>query len=262
MMTSKSTAAQSAKPVQPTEADFGSLIPVTMGRIGGVDGLVVNARQLHLSLGASRQFSKWFKERVEEYEFETGRDFQEVETEVATDLGVKPRMANQDRSETEKHGGDRRLTNYTLTLRTAKELAMVERGPRGKMIRRYFIDCERQVLEQQRVLEKSTVEHSSNGTVQIRDVCLYLVATIKVRLQSDLAGHREFTRTMNILGREKEDVAMEMAEAVREKTYERLLEEFLLEKDRDQDSNDATKYLKVLKSHAVGLANIWDGSEV
>jgi hypothetical protein len=39
----------------------------------------------------------------------------------------------------------RTVTEYQLTLDMAKELAMVERTPRGRQARRYFIDCERQL---------------------------------------------------------------------------------------------------------------------
>ena len=37
--------------------------------------------------------------------------------------------------------------DYFTTLDMAKELAMVERNDKGKQARRYFIECERRLLE-------------------------------------------------------------------------------------------------------------------
>jgi anti-repressor protein len=50
---------------------------------------------------------------------------------------------------TKNQGGDRRSMNYFITLDMAKELAMGERNEKGKQARRYFIDCEKQLHEQQ-----------------------------------------------------------------------------------------------------------------
>ncbi|GHU27463.1 antirepressor [Betaproteobacteria bacterium] len=76
----------------------------------------------------ARDFLNWIKTRLAEYGFIEGEDY-------------SPNLANN----TGKRGKPR--TDYHLTLDTAKELAMVERNEQGRIIRRYFIECERKALE-------------------------------------------------------------------------------------------------------------------
>lgn len=87
---------------------------------------VVNARELWQCLEIGRDFSTWFKRRIEEYSF--------IEN---TDYCLLPRIGEQS-----KRGGTNRI-DYLLTLDTAKEIAMVENNEKGKMIRRYFIEAEK-----------------------------------------------------------------------------------------------------------------------
>jgi phage anti-repressor protein len=93
---------------------------------------VVDARNLHRELRVGKDFSTWFKEKVAKYEFEEGVDF--VSESYSPDLGSK----------IPKHGGHLRI-DYYLTLNTAKELAMVQENPQGRLIRKYFIEVEKSV---------------------------------------------------------------------------------------------------------------------
>jgi len=102
------------------------LVPVFDGTISNESTLLCNARDLHKFLGVKRDFSTWINERVSEYEFIANLDY----IEFSPNSG--------------KTGG-RRRKDYHLTLDTAKELAMVERNDKGRQIRRYFIDCEKQL---------------------------------------------------------------------------------------------------------------------
>ena len=117
--------------VDNSAADSGAqLIPVFEGQIGEVPMLVCNARELHRFLKVGKIFAAWIKERIEQYGFESGHDFEEV----FSDSGKNPK-------------GGRPTKDYHLTLDTAKELAMVENNEQGKAARRYFIECERRTLE-------------------------------------------------------------------------------------------------------------------
>lgn len=107
------------------------LIAVTTGQIDDHNVQLVDARRLHEFLKVRRDFSTWVKGRVQEYGFVEGEDFITFDS---------PDLVNQT-----SRGGDRRSIAYILTLDMAKELAMVERTPRGRQARRYFIDCERQL---------------------------------------------------------------------------------------------------------------------
>lgn len=107
------------------------LIPVSNGTINNEPTLLVNARDLHAFLGAGKRFASWIAERIAEYGFIENQDY----------ILVSPNREIKGR------GGDRRSKDYHLTLDTAKELAMVERNEKGRQVRRYFIECERQLLK-------------------------------------------------------------------------------------------------------------------
>lgn len=94
------------------------------------DQLLVNARDLHRRLKIGKDFSTWIKDRIKEYGFHPDLDF----SIVSPNLGSK----------FPKHGGQNKK-EYFLTLDTAKELAMLERNEMGRLIRRYFIEAEKQL---------------------------------------------------------------------------------------------------------------------
>jgi phage anti-repressor protein len=106
------------------------LIPFAQRFIGGTSTRTVSARKLHEFLGSKRQFTDWIKRRIEQYEFTENQDYIEV---------IHKTVKNPT--------GGRPSTDYYLTLDMAKELAMVERTEKGREARRYFIDCEKQLIE-------------------------------------------------------------------------------------------------------------------
>jgi phage anti-repressor protein len=92
----------------------------------------VDARQLHTALQVGTHFAKWIQARIIEYDFVEGIDFKQQEVLFKKEKNPQ---------------GGRPLTDYLLTLDMAKELAMVERTPRGRQIRQYFIECEKQLRD-------------------------------------------------------------------------------------------------------------------
>jgi phage anti-repressor protein len=110
-----------------------ALIPVFTGEIAGITVQLCNARDLHEFLQVGTKFADWISRRIEEYGFVEGEDF--ITTLLKT--GKRSNVTQRD---------------YHLTLDMAKELAMVENNARGREIRRYFIQCERQALEAARSL--------------------------------------------------------------------------------------------------------------
>lgn len=115
------------------------LIPLTSATLSGQVVQLVDARLLHTFLEVGRDFSNWIKGRIDEYGFVEGEDFIPAITasEYSPDLVNIRRGRGKPRSE------------FWLTLDMAKELAMVERTPRGRQARRYFIACERQLRHRQ-----------------------------------------------------------------------------------------------------------------
>lgn len=104
------------------------LIPVVPGTIGNVQCLTVDGRTLHGVLGVRRDFSNWIKGRISKYGFIESQDF-----EVFAKTG-------------ENSEGGRPSQEYTCTLDMGKELCMVENNEKGRIARRYFIECERRLL--------------------------------------------------------------------------------------------------------------------
>ena len=115
-----------------------TLIPIVPTTLNGQPSQMVDARVLHKFLGVRRDFTTWIKGRIEEFDVEVGLDFVSFDS---------PNPVNQV-----SHGGDRKSKSYFVTLDTAKELAMVERTPKGRQARRYFLDCERQLRQLQQSL--------------------------------------------------------------------------------------------------------------
>ncbi len=113
------------------------LIPVVPGTLNGQAAQLVDARKLHAFLEVGRDFSNWIKGRIQEFEFAENEDYLLAKIGEQVPTGTKWRI------------------DYFLTLDMAKELAMVERTPRGRQARRYFIECERQLRELQQALPSS-----------------------------------------------------------------------------------------------------------
>ena len=86
----------------------------------------VSARDLHRFLEITERFSNWF-ERQLQYGFIESVDYQGCE--------VFNTLANQT------------LTDYALTIDTAKEISMLQRTEKGKQARRYFIEMEKKAKQ-------------------------------------------------------------------------------------------------------------------
>ena len=89
---------------------------------------LVSARELHEFLEIGKDFSTWFKDRVEKYGFEEGLDFSPILGNLTESMG-RPRK------------------EYIIKLDMAKELSMVEGNEKGSQARKYFIACERKLKE-------------------------------------------------------------------------------------------------------------------
>ena len=116
-------------------------IPVITGRLSGQSVSLVDARLLHAALESSQDFSTWIKRRIQKYGFENNIDYLLHRTVAQTPMSGPTFPPN---------GGKvfgRPAEDYFLTLDMAKELAMVERTPRGRQARRYFIACEQQLRQ-------------------------------------------------------------------------------------------------------------------
>lgn len=85
----------------------------------------VSARELHQFLESKQDFSTWIKARIEKYGFVENQDFVTAPQIYGT-----------------ANGGHSTRMEYALSVDMAKELSMVENNERGRLARKYFIDCE------------------------------------------------------------------------------------------------------------------------
>ena len=108
-----------------------NLINIEQKAIGTTRVQTVDARELHAFLEVGKHFASWISDRIDQFGFVEDQDF------IVLDF---PNSGNQV-----GYGGDRRSKEYHLTLDMAKELSMVERTPKGKEARQYFIECERRL---------------------------------------------------------------------------------------------------------------------
>ncbi|WP_278638361.1 phage antirepressor KilAC domain-containing protein [Capnocytophaga sputigena] len=88
----------------------------------------VSARELHKFLEAETRFDIWCK-RMFEYGFTENADYQHLYKNVQLPNGAERQV----------------LDDYALTLDCAKEISMIQRTPKGKQAREYFIECEKQL---------------------------------------------------------------------------------------------------------------------
>jgi len=99
------------------------LIKIDKQLIGAEEVNSVNARELHAELGVKKDFSDWMGHQVNSFGLEMNIDY----------------IVNIENS-----NGGRPQKSYTLTLDTAKHIAMASRTTKGKEVRAYFIAIEKQ----------------------------------------------------------------------------------------------------------------------
>ena len=90
---------------------------------------LVSARELHEELEIETRFDTWFK-RMIDYGFEENIDFQAIAQKRATAQGNKTKFID-----------------YVLKLDMAKEISMLQRSEKGKEVRRYFIEKEKEYIQ-------------------------------------------------------------------------------------------------------------------
>ncbi|MBO0953246.1 antA/AntB antirepressor family protein [Fibrella forsythiae] len=124
---------------------------------------VVSARELYSFLEGKARFNDWFKNRVYKYGLIEGQDFTLVTQSLVTNNPRNPTAT---------------VTDYALTLDTAKELAMVQNNEKGKQARQYFIDCEKQL--------RQIAEQSPDRSLAMDPVVLQLL-----QQQAQLLTHQQ-----------------------------------------------------------------------
>ena len=114
---------------------------------------IVRAWELWKFLDISYSFSTWIKRRIEKYDFIENEDFV-----VVTSTGVKLGNPQED---------------YILSLDMAKELAIIEKNPAGRVARRYFIQCEkkyRKLLDEKHSKEIQALQENDSSEFYLKKI--------------------------------------------------------------------------------------------
>ena len=98
-------------------------IPVNESQIKGMHVPTFNGRDLHADLGVRKDFSDWIKVQIKRAMLVENEDFITV-----------PQKGD---------GGKFAPIEYHLTIEAGKHIAMLSGTARGKVVRDYFLDCEK-----------------------------------------------------------------------------------------------------------------------
>lgn len=94
---------------------------------------IVSGRKLHEALGVKTPYDKWFP-RMTEYGFTENEDFSTFLSEST---------------------GGRRATDHIIKLDMAKEIAMIQRTEKGKEVRQYFIQVEKDFNSPEKIMARA-----------------------------------------------------------------------------------------------------------
>lgn len=97
---------------------------------------VVSGRQLHKALGVKTKYADWFS-RMVEYGFTENQDFLLLKNEQRTG-----------------RGGHNKI-DHVLKLDMAKEIAMIQRTDKGKEVRQYFIQVEKDFNSPEKIMARA-----------------------------------------------------------------------------------------------------------
>ncbi|WP_115715162.1 phage antirepressor KilAC domain-containing protein [Amedibacterium intestinale] len=113
--------------------------------------ITLSARELHQFLGIGTRFNVWFP-RMKEYGFNENIDFQRVAQKCDT------------------LGGLQDVVDYQITLDMAKEIAMIQRSEKGKQVRQYFIQIEKDWNSPDKVMARAlNIANQRIETLQIEN---------------------------------------------------------------------------------------------
>lgn len=160
---------------------------------------VISGRELHEALGIGTRYDNWIK-RMIEYGFEENTDYIAIVQKWTTAQGNKTKN-----------------TDHILTLDTAKQFAMIQRTPIGKMIREYFLSIEKDYLNYitgRKAFTEDNVQESLDNVIELQEGIVAHFAVGKNTWRKDTDRVMKRLGTMN-----KRDYA-----GIRKEAYEKLEE--------------------------------------
>lgn len=139
------------------------LIKILTEQIGKEQVNAVSARDVWKFVGSRQDFSTWVRSRFDELEAVENEDYISFSQSSGTIISSNGKTASfSEKNGKPQNKGGRPSIEYIVTITLAKEMAMLERNEKGREIRRYFINFEKQgkikiiLLQKQiQILEKS-----------------------------------------------------------------------------------------------------------
>lgn len=128
-----------------------------------VDRPTVSGRELWEALEVKTDYPHWF-ERMTEYGFSEGKDYQTFLSDRVDGKAGKPR------------------TDHQLTIPMAKELCMLQRTDKGKQMRQYFIAVEEKWNSPEAIMARA-LQFSNAKLKQLETHCCQLETTVAVQEQ-------------------------------------------------------------------------------
>lgn len=97
---------------------------------------IVGGRELHEALGIKTDYRHWFN-RMCEYGFVENQDYARVVQKCPT------------------LGGEQEMVNHAIKLDMAKEIAMIQRNEKGKQVRQYFLQVEKELNSPEKIMARA-----------------------------------------------------------------------------------------------------------
>lgn len=160
---------------------MGQIISINTAVIGKEEVSSVDARELYTVLEAKKDFSSWIKSQIESLSLEEDMDYI-----VFTQKG-------------ENLNGGRPAKEYILSIDTAKHIAMASRTKKGREVRTYFVEVEKNFkigLEQYKALEseKLRLERKYYRQLEITNKLLLEKMEKKDSVKERLITRKEWNR--------------------------------------------------------------------
>lgn len=102
---------------------------------------IISGRELHQVLEVKTQYTKWF-DRMCEYGFTQNVDYVLVSQKCQTNNPKNPYTE---------------ITDHALKLDMAKEIAMIQRNEKGKQVRQYFIEVEKEYNSPEKIMARALI---------------------------------------------------------------------------------------------------------
>lgn len=162
------------------------LLPVTNNILDDEEVNSISARDLHKFLGVTERFQQWITKQFS-YGFKENVDY--------SGCKIFNTQANME------------LQDYVISLDCAKQIAMLQRSPKGQEAREYFIECEKQLRkavssENQLILNTvlaNTVEERMLAMGEYRTTIVLPLMEFKEQAQPKVEYHDDVLKAEGLM---------------------------------------------------------------